>query len=162
MIDRLVALATSGIVIAGERSYAFEQRRFTCTVFSDDDGDRLVKADFEFIAKKWQSERIGLAIFNSRWIEPDTLQIRSGQIDLSILSGHSSRCPSKPQPWVPLTLAHRSERNKNDFGFGRLQTCGKSGQNPVRLESKFRSNLKLIWAVQTETEKDFALSELNR
>src|SRR5262249_50074807 len=49
MIDRHVALATTGFVVAGKHRDAFEQRRFADAVLAHDDGDRLVETEFEVV-----------------------------------------------------------------------------------------------------------------
>src|SRR5262245_8344279 len=103
MIDRPVVLAAAGVIVACERSDAFEQRRFAGTVLADNDGDRPVETDFEVVAKERQAIRIGLAILDPRWIQPHPLQIRRGQINRAIFSGHSSG-PSSGQ--LQLEAAH--------------------------------------------------------
>jgi hypothetical protein len=51
------------------------------------------------------------------------------------------------------TVACRPEHNKNDFGLGRGRPVPLGCKNPLRLETKFLSNLKLIWAVQMAKQK---------
>jgi hypothetical protein len=51
------------------------------------------------------------------------------------------------------TLACRWEHNKNDFDNGRGRRPPQGCENPLRLETKFLSNLNLIWAVQTAKRK---------
>jgi hypothetical protein len=45
MVDRSVALAAAGLVVAGERRNALEQRRFAGAVLADDDGDGMVEGE---------------------------------------------------------------------------------------------------------------------
>ena len=47
MIDRHIALAAAGLVVAGERRDAFEQRRFAGAVLADDDGDGAVETELK-------------------------------------------------------------------------------------------------------------------
>ena len=61
MIDRHIALAAAGFVIARQRGDAFEQRRFAGAVFADDDGDGAVEIQLEIVAQERQAERIGRA-----------------------------------------------------------------------------------------------------
>jgi hypothetical protein len=51
------------------------------------------------------------------------------------------------------TVARRREHNKNDFDIGRGRPAPQGWENPLRLETKFPSNLKLIWVVQTAKQK---------
>jgi hypothetical protein len=84
VIDRPVALAAAGFVIAREHRDAFEQRRFASTVLTDDDGDRPVETQLEVVAQERQAERIGHTVGDSRRIEPEPPEIRRRQIDRSI------------------------------------------------------------------------------
>jgi hypothetical protein len=52
-----------------------------------------------------------------------------------------------------LTVARRLEHNKNDFCSGCEPLRAKKTENPLRLETKFLSNLKLIWVVQMAKQK---------
>src|SRR5262245_28837323 len=90
MIDRHVAFAAAGFVVAGEHGDAFEQRGFTGTVLADDDGDRLVERELELVTQERQAIRIGGAALDARRIDPQSLQIPRWQIDRAIFSGHSS------------------------------------------------------------------------
>jgi len=86
MVDRHVSLAAAGFVIAGEHRDTFEQGRLSGAVFADDDRDRAIKAQFEIVAQHGKAERIGLAVGDPRWIEPDALQVRRRQVDRAISS----------------------------------------------------------------------------
>ena len=86
VIDRHVALAAAGFVVAGEHGDAFKKCGFARAVLADDDGDRLVKTQFEIVAQQGKAERIGLAVRDAGWVEPDALQIRRRQIDRSVSS----------------------------------------------------------------------------
>src|SRR5216684_4379136 len=88
MIDGPMALAAAGFVISGEHGYSFQQRRLAGAVFTDDDRDRPVETQFEVIVQERQAERIGRAVLDARWIEPDAPEIRRGHIDRSISSCH--------------------------------------------------------------------------
>jgi hypothetical protein len=86
MINRPIAPAAPGLVIAGQHGYSFKQRRLPRAVLTDDDGDRPVKTQLEVVAQEWQAERIGRAVVDARWIEPDAPEIRRRHIDGSISS----------------------------------------------------------------------------
>ena len=86
MVDRHVSLAAAGFVIASQHGDAFQQRRFAGAVLADDDGDRPVETQFEFIAQERQAERIGLAVGDARRLEPDALEVRRGQVDGAVAS----------------------------------------------------------------------------
>jgi hypothetical protein len=81
MIDRPVSLAAAGFVIAGEHGDPFQQRGFAGAVFADDDRDRAVETEFEIVPQQGKAERIGLAVLNARWLEPDPPQIRRRHLD---------------------------------------------------------------------------------
>jgi hypothetical protein len=66
MIDRHIALAAAGLVIAGHRRDPFEQRRFAGAVLADDDGDRVRETQLEIVLQERQAERIGGAVGNFR------------------------------------------------------------------------------------------------
>jgi hypothetical protein len=51
------------------------------------------------------------------------------------------------------TVACRPERNKNDFDYRPSPLRPKRSENPLRLETKFPSNLKVIWVVQMAKQK---------
>src|ERR1700682_6020163 len=70
MVDRPVALAAAGVVIAGEHRDPLEQGGFAAAVFTDDDGDRPVETQLEVIVQEWQTERIGGAVWNARRLKP--------------------------------------------------------------------------------------------
>jgi hypothetical protein len=76
MIDRPIALAAAGFVISREHGYSFQQRGFAGAVFTDDDGDRSIETQLEVVAQERKAERIGRAVVNPRWIEPNAPQIR--------------------------------------------------------------------------------------
>ncbi len=84
MIDRHVALAAAGFVIAGQHRDPFEEGGFAGAVFADDDGDRPVETQFEIIAQERQAERIGRAIGDARRVEPDPPEIWRRHVDGSI------------------------------------------------------------------------------
>ena len=81
MIDRHIPLGAAGFVEPGKDGNPFEQRRFACTVLPDDDRDRPVETEFEIIAQQREAERIGVAIGDPRWFEPNALEERRRQID---------------------------------------------------------------------------------
>jgi hypothetical protein len=62
VVNRHVPLAAAGLVVAGEHGDAFKKCGFARAVLADDDGDRLVKTQFEIVAQQGKAERIGLAI----------------------------------------------------------------------------------------------------
>ena len=62
MIDRHIALAAAGFVVAGEHGDAFEQGRFAGAVFADDDGDGAVEVQHRNHPQERQAERIGGAV----------------------------------------------------------------------------------------------------
>lgn len=82
MIDRAIALAAAGLVIAGEHGDAFEQRRFSGAVLADDDGDRPVEGELEFLAQEGQAPGIGVGVRHGVAVEPDAPEIRRGQVGL--------------------------------------------------------------------------------
>jgi hypothetical protein len=86
MIDRHVALAAAGFVVAGQNGDPFQQRGFAGAVFAGDDGDRAVEIQIELISQERQAERIGRAVVDARRIEPDAPEIRRRHIDRSISS----------------------------------------------------------------------------
>jgi hypothetical protein len=103
MIDRLVTLAAAGFVIAGQYGDAFQQGGFAGAVFTDDDGDGPIETQLERIGQERQAERIGGAVGNPRWLEPDPPEIRRGQIDRAVSSGGHAPAPQDTQ----------RERNRN-------------------------------------------------
>jgi hypothetical protein len=84
MIDRHVAFAATSLVISRQHRNAFQQGRFAGAVFTGNDGDGPIEDKLEIVLQKRQAERIGLAIGNARWIEPDPFQVRRGHIDGAI------------------------------------------------------------------------------
>ena len=90
MIDRAIALAAAGFVIAGQHGDAFQQRGFASAVLADDDGDGLVETQFELLAQKRQAERIGRGISDALRVKPEPPQVRRRQVDRAISSGHAS------------------------------------------------------------------------
>ena len=62
MIDRHIALAAASYVEAGQYRDALQERRFAGAVLADDDGDRPVEMQFEFLAQERQTERIRLGV----------------------------------------------------------------------------------------------------
>jgi hypothetical protein len=70
--------------------------------------------------------------------------------DLASLPLHKTRRIARRDAVVVLPAVLRS-------GCGRPAPSRK--RNPLRLETKFLSNLKLIWAVQTAKQKIFCFSE---
>jgi hypothetical protein len=71
VVDRPITPAPAGLVIAGQHGNSFQQRRFAGAVFADDDGDRTVESQLEVVTQERKAERIGLAVLDARWIEPD-------------------------------------------------------------------------------------------
>ena len=86
MVDRHVALAAAGLVVAGEHGDAFEKCGFARAVLADDDSDRLVKTQFEIVAQQGKAERIGFAVGDPRRLEPDALEVRRRQVDRAVAS----------------------------------------------------------------------------
>jgi len=86
VVDRHVALATAGFIVAGEHGDAFKKCGFARAVLADDDGDRLVKTQFEIIAQQGKAERIGLAAGDPRRLGPDPLEVRRRQVDRAVAS----------------------------------------------------------------------------
>ena len=86
MIDRHIALAAAGFVVAGEHGDAFEQRGLAGAVFADDDGDRPVEAQFEIVVQERQAERIGRAVGDARRLEPDAPEVRRRHVNGSLAS----------------------------------------------------------------------------
>jgi hypothetical protein len=84
MIDRRIALAAASLVIARERGDPLQQRRFAGAVLADNDGDGVLEAEFEVVAQKRKTKRIGRAIGNARGIEPKPPEVRRRQIDVAI------------------------------------------------------------------------------
>ena len=86
MIDRPMAFAAAGFVIAGQHGDAFEQGGFAGAVFAGDDGDWPVETHLELVAQERQAERIGRRIGDEGSIEPDLPEVRRGHVDGSITS----------------------------------------------------------------------------
>src|SRR6201986_5692449 len=84
MIDRHVALAASGSIIAGHGRDALQQRGLARAVLSYNDRDGAIEAKLEIVGQERQAERIGLPIVDPRWIEPDPLEIRCRQVDVAL------------------------------------------------------------------------------
>ena len=84
MVDRHVPLAAAGLVIAREHSDPFQHSGFSGAVFADDNGDRPVKTQLEIVAQQRQAKRIGRAVDDARWLQPDPLEVRRRQIDRAI------------------------------------------------------------------------------
>src|SRR5882672_9256135 len=85
MIDRPIALAAAGFVVAGQNGDAFQKSGFSGPVFPDDDGDGTVETQLEIILQERQTERIGSAVGDARWIEPDPLEVRRGQTNVPLV-----------------------------------------------------------------------------
>src|SRR2546429_1069145 len=94
MIHRPVALAAAGLVISGEHGDPFKERRLTGAVFADDDGDGLIETQLEVIVQERQAERIGRAVVDARWIEPDAPQIRRRHPNGAIPPGAHAPAPT--------------------------------------------------------------------
>jgi hypothetical protein len=86
MIDRPIALAAPGFVISRKHSYPLKQRGFAGAVFTDNDRDRPVETQLEVVVQERKAERIGRAVVDARWLEPDAPEIRRRHIDRSISS----------------------------------------------------------------------------
>jgi hypothetical protein len=84
MIDRHVAFAAAGLVVAGEHRNPLQQRRFAGAVLADDDGDGVLEIELEVALQERQAERIGGGISDARSVEPDSLEIRRRQVDRAI------------------------------------------------------------------------------
>ncbi|MET4721486.1 hypothetical protein ABIF63_005592 [Bradyrhizobium japonicum] len=98
MVDGHVALASTGIVVAGERCDTLEDRRLPGAILSDDDRDGGVEVELEIIRKDGQAKRISFAIANLRRVELDPLQIRRRQVDRAIASSAHARLPTHSDP----------------------------------------------------------------
>jgi hypothetical protein len=86
MVHRTVTLAAAGFVISGKYGDPFEHGGFAGAVLADDDGDRPIEAEFEFVLQKRKAKRIGLAVGDARWVEPDAPEIWRRQVDGAISS----------------------------------------------------------------------------
>src|ERR1700692_92475 len=94
MIDRPIALAAVGFVVACEHGYSFQQRGLAGAVFAGNDSDRPVETQLEVIVQERKAERIGLAVVDARWIEPDPPQVRRRQPNVAISPGAHASAPS--------------------------------------------------------------------
>src|SRR5713226_708566 len=86
MIDRPITLAAAGFVIAGEHGDPFQKSGFAGPVLTDDDGDRPVETQLKIILQERKTERIGRAVGDARWIEPDPLEVRRGQTNVPFVA----------------------------------------------------------------------------
>jgi hypothetical protein len=86
VIDRPIALAAAGLVIAGQHGDPFEKRGFADAVLASDDRDWSLETQFETVVQERKAEWIGGAIGDARWIEPDAPEIGRRHIDGSISS----------------------------------------------------------------------------
>src|SRR6185312_16397585 len=96
MIDRPISLAAAGFVISGEHRYALQKRGFAGAVLADDDGDGAVEAELEIVVQKGKAERIGLAVGDTRGVEPDPLQVGCRQVDIALLPRTHGGLPPTP------------------------------------------------------------------
>ena len=91
VIDRHVALAAAGFVVAGERGDPFQERRLAGAVLAHDDGDGAVEAELEVLCQERQAEWISRGVLDQRAVEPHPPQIRRRKIDdTTALPGHAS------------------------------------------------------------------------
>src|ERR1700753_4306755 len=81
VINRPIAFAAAGLVIAGQNGNALQQGGLAGTIFADNDGDRPGETQLKIVAQEWKTEWIGLAVGNARWLQPEPLEIRRRQID---------------------------------------------------------------------------------
>src|SRR5260370_12402207 len=106
MIERHIALAAAGFVIAGEHGDPFQKSGFAGPVLTDDDGDRPVETQLKIILQERKTERIGRAVGDARWIEPDPLEVRRGQTNVPFVA----HPPAPPRiidlrdPYIPTPL----------------------------------------------------------
>src|SRR6266851_10458827 len=84
MIDRHIALAAAGFVIAGEHADPLEQSGFSGAVFTDDDGDRPIETQLELVQQEWQTKRIGCAVGDARRLKPNAPEIRRRQPNVAL------------------------------------------------------------------------------
>jgi len=96
MIDRPIALAAPGLVIAGQRRNSLQQRGFAGAVLADNDGDGTVEIELETVAEEGKTEWIGFAVGNGRRVKPEPLQIGRRQIRVTSLS--RTHDPVAPPP----------------------------------------------------------------
>src|SRR5947209_13750813 len=88
MIHRPIALAASGLVIAGELRDAFEQGGLARAVLADDDGDRLLETKLEIIGEQRQREGIAPSIRDLSEVERDALEIGRRERERPVASSH--------------------------------------------------------------------------
>ena len=89
MIQRPIAFASTGLVVASQHRDPFEQRRFPSAVFANDDRDGAIEVECEIGLKERQAEGIGIAVANPGRIQPEAFQVRCGQTAGTLLSRHS-------------------------------------------------------------------------
>src|ERR1700737_258949 len=76
MIDRPIALAAAGLVKSCEDRDPLEQSGFAGPVFTDDDRDRPIETQLKLVLQKRKAKRIGRAVGNARWLEPNAPKVR--------------------------------------------------------------------------------------
>jgi len=104
MIDRPIALAAAGFVIAGEHGDPLEQSGFAGAVFTDDDGDGPIEAQLEFVQQEWQTKRIGRAVVNPRRLKPDPPQIRRRHANVALTLRTHAPAPRRLAETLPLGI----------------------------------------------------------
>jgi hypothetical protein len=86
MVDRLIALAAAGLVVAGKHSDPLQERGFAGAVLADNDGDGAIEIELEVVLQKGKAKWIGLGIGDEFRIDPKPLQIGRGQTGPALLS----------------------------------------------------------------------------
>jgi hypothetical protein len=88
MIDRHIAFAAAGLVVAGERGDAFQQSRLTRAVLADDDGDGVLKVELEALLQEQRAERIGRRLL-TRSVGQMLLRYGAGTLEAIAAVGHA-------------------------------------------------------------------------
>src|SRR5436305_12634961 len=105
MIDRPITLATAGLIIAREHGNPFQQRGLSGAVFADDDGEGPIETELEIVPQQGKAERIGLAVLNARWLEPDPPEIRRRHLDDAVSLRTHARAAGEPRGF-PIQYGH--------------------------------------------------------
>jgi hypothetical protein len=86
MVDRHIALAAAGFVIAGQNGDPFEQCGFARAVLADNDGDGAIEGERELVTQKRQAKWIGLRIRHTGGVKPKPPEIGCRQVDVTFAS----------------------------------------------------------------------------
>jgi hypothetical protein len=82
------SLLRTRFVEPGEYRDAFQQRRFTGTVFTNDNRDGLFEIQAEAVFEQGQAKRISFRFAHQTLVQHDALEIRSRKINGALLSAH--------------------------------------------------------------------------